>query len=458
MFFRSLSGRFLLLTIIFVMLAEVLIFVPSVARYRVMYLQEHLELAQLASLSLLASPDDLVSPELADELLDNAEVLNIVLRRDDMRELVLSKPMLIDVAESFDLRSSGLLEQIRDAMKVMFSGGNRIIRIIGTPVKGAGTDIEATLQESPLRAAMLAYGANVFWISALISAITATLLFLSVRLFIVRPISRVVANMIAWREAPDDPRRIILPAAGITELRRAETALQDLQTQLSAALRHRDRLATLGGAVARISHDLRNMLTTAQLLADRMESSNDPTVVRIAPKLISSIARAINLCENTLAFGKAEEMQPELCQVNITDLVADVFEADLSRNGQKVDLIADIDPAIEANADPDHMFRILMNLIRNARQAIESSGKDGEIRVSAADIAGGCEILIRDTGPGFSERARANLFKPFEGGARKGGTGLGLAIAVDLVRGHGGTLELTETSEKGTVFRIFLPG
>ncbi len=447
-----------MLTIFFVMLAEVLIFVPSVARFRQTYLQQHLELAQLASLSLLASPDEMVSPELADELLDNAEVLNIVLRRDDMRELVLSKPMLIDVAESFDLRVDGQMMLIRDAMNTMFFGGNRIIRIIGTPVKGAGIDIEATLQESPLRNAMWAYGLNVFWLSAFISAITAALLFVSVRRFIVRPISNVVANMIAYRAAPDDPRLIMTPAASITELRKAETALQDLQTQLSASLRHKDRLATLGGAVARISHDLRNMLTTAQLLADRMESSNDPTVVRIAPKLISSISRAINLCENTLAFGKAEEMQPEKCQVNIAHLVTDVFEADLTRNGQQVDLLSDVAESVQANADPDHMFRILMNLVRNARQAIESSGKDGEIRVSAVEMASGCEILIRDSGPGFSDRAKANLFKPFEGGARKGGTGLGLAIAVDLVRGHGGVLELAETSDKGTVFRIFLPG
>ncbi len=200
------------------------------------------------------------------------------------------------------------------------------------------------------------------------------------------------------------------------------------------------------------------MLTTAQLLADRMETSNDPTVARTAPKLISSISRAINLCENTLAFGKAEEMQPEKSQVNIGLLVEDVFEADLSRNGQQVDLVSDIGAGVEATADPDHMFRVLMNLVRNARQAIESSGKDGEIRISASETHGGCEILIRDNGPGFTDRAKANLFKPFEGGARKGGTGLGLAIAVDLVRGHGGVLELAETSDKGTMFADIFAG
>jgi signal transduction histidine kinase len=261
-----------------------------------------------------------------------------------------------------------------------------------------------------------------------------------------------------YREAPEDPRRVIMPLASVTELRRAETALFDLQTQLSAALRHRERLAILGGAVARISHDLRNMLTTAQLLADRMEGSADPTVARSAPKLISSISRAINLCENTLAFGKAEEMAPEPVEVEVAGLVSDVFEADLSRNGQEVRLVSDVGKGITAWADPDHLFRVLMNLVRNARQAIEGAGRPGLIAVSAAAVAGGCEIRVKDDGPGFTDRARANLFRPFEGGARKGGTGLGLAIAVDLVRGHGGALELEETGPGGTVFRIFLPG
>jgi signal transduction histidine kinase len=304
---------------------------------------------------------------------------------------------------------------------------------------------------------MLVYGLNVFWLSALISLITAALLFLSVRRFIVRPISRVVENMIAWREAPDDPRRVILPSAGVTELRHAETVLADLQTQLSASLRHRERLASLGGAVARISHDLRNMLTTAQLLADRLEASADPTVQRTAPKLIGSISRAINLCENTLAFGKAEEMPPELAEVNVAALVDEVFDAVVVPGEDGVALRAEIAPGLTADADPDHMFRVLTNLVRNARQAIAATGQSGEVRISASGSAAGCEILVSDSGPGFSERARSNLFKPFEGGARKGGTGLGLVIAVDLVRGHGGVLELAETSDQGTVFRIFLP-
>src|SRR5690606_12480855 len=132
------------------------------------------------------------------------------------------------------------------------------------------------------------------------------LLFFAVQRFIVRPIQRVIASMEAYRDDPEDPARIISPQGGARELARAEEALRDLQLRLTGALKQKERLAGLGAAVAKISHDLRNMLTTAQLLADRIESSNDPAVRRTAPKLVASLSRAIQLCERTLAFGRAE--------------------------------------------------------------------------------------------------------------------------------------------------------
>src|SRR6056297_2169188 len=99
---NSLSGRFLLLTIIFVMIAEVLIFVPSVARFREDYLLARLERAQIASLALEA--DDMISRDLERELLRNAEVYNVVLRRDEIRQLALSSPIPSPISATFDLR------------------------------------------------------------------------------------------------------------------------------------------------------------------------------------------------------------------------------------------------------------------------------------------------------------------------------------------------------------------
>ncbi len=458
MFFRTLSGRFLLLTIIFVMLAEVVIFVPSVARFREDYLQQRLELAQLASLALLATPDDMVTPELSDELLKNAEVLNIVLRRNERRELILSAPMVEPVMESYDLRRASPYQLIRDAMATLFINREEVIRVIGQPVKGAGIEIEITLKVMPLRDAMLAYGRNIFLISLLISIISSAMLFVAVRFSLVRPIRRLVNNMISYQEAPEDATRVIAPQSRVLELRAAEDTLHELQTQLSANLKQKERLAQLGEAVAKISHDLRNILTTTQLLADRIESSADPTVARVAPKLVNSVNRAINLCEQTLTFGKAEEAAPRPERFILADLVDEIIDSENLRDeADNVKILCEFAPGFTLVADREQMFRVIINLVRNARQAMAAMQGEGEICVRAERTPSGAEIKLCDTGPGLPEAAKKKLFRPFQGSVRKGGTGLGLAIAAELVRGHGGTLELAETSENGTCFRIYLP-
>ncbi len=455
---NSLTGRFVLLTVIFVMIAEVLIFVPSVARFRLDYLQARLDLAQTASLSLLADPELMVDPELELELLANAEVLNVVLRRDSMRQLILASDMPSEVSDTYDLRDASFITLIGDAIATLFRAEDRVIRVIGFPVKGAGVMIEVTLEEGPLRGEMVNYGLTILRLSIIISATTALLLLIAVRFVMVRPIKRVVEHMQDYREDPEDPGRIIKPNTGIFELRQAEDALADLETQLTSSLRQKERLAGVGGAVSRISHDLRNMLTTAQLLADRLEGSKDPAVVRTAPKLLGSLDRAINLCESTLAFGKAEEPTPTLAPVCLQRVIEDVMESDRLRNpGGEIELICDVPETLEVQADAEQLYRVFSNLVRNARQAIDATGKGGEIRVSAATGPEGCVVTIRDTGPGLPQKAIDHLFQPFQGGARRGGTGLGLVIAAELVRGHGGRLELVETSEEGTVFSITLP-
>ena len=458
MFFKTLSGRFLLLSFIFVMIAEVLLFVPSVSNFRLGYLQERLELAQLASLALLATPDDMVAPELANELLKNAEVLNIVLRRDEVRELVLAMPITKPISQTFDLRDPGFFGPIRDAIACAVGEPGNVIRVIGQPVKNAGIQIEIVLNEAPVKTAMLEYSRNVFFLSLIVSLVTGLLLFLALQALITRPITRVISSMMKFRNDPEDASNVIEPNAAISELREAETALHDMQMQLISSLRQKERLASLGSAVSKVSHDLRNILTTTQILADRLEISDDPKVQKMAPKLLVSLSRGINLCEQTLTFGKADEPEPEIKEVNLKAIVDDVIENDLLRDtGEKVQLISTVSHDTKVAADPEQMFRVLTNLIRNARQAIEGTGKLGVVSVSATQLDEGVDIIVRDSGPGLPEKAREFLFKPFQGGARRGGTGLGLAIAAELVRGHGGVLELIETSEAGTSFRIYLP-
>lgn len=439
------------------MLAEVLIFVPSIARFREDYLLNRLERAQIASLALLAT-EGMIDDELEAELLENAEVFNVVLRRDEIRQLILSADVIPPISDSFDLRDASAMVLIRDAMRRLWTTQDQTIRVIGEPVRQAGLLIEVTIDTRMLRAAMLDYGLRILLLSAVISVFTAGLLFLAVRRFLVSPIRRVVRHMTEYADAPENPDGIITPQAGVTELHEAELALQSLQTQLTGALKQRERLAQLGEAVAKISHDLRNILTVATLMADRLEGSADPTVKRITPKLVNSLSRAVNLCEGTLAFGRAEEPPPALDRIDLGCVISDVIENErIEISEDAVSYAAEVEDALLVRCDSEQIYRVLSNLVRNARQAILATGKAGTISIKAHSNEEGWMIQVADTGPGLPKKALGHLFTPFQGGARAGGSGLGLAIAAELIRGHGGKLELSETGPEGTRFEIYLP-
>ena len=466
--FNTLSGRFAALTILFVVLAEAAILIPSVSNHRRDYLDSRLERAQIASLALLAT-DESIASDLESELLETAGVYNVVLRRDDIRRLVLSSPLPAPINATYDLRDPSFVALTRDALRLLVQPQNQIIRVIGAPVLQAGQLIEITMDSAPMRAEMIDFGLRLLAVSAAFSILTALLLNLAAQRLIVQPIRRVIGHMIAYANAPDDARRIIEPAASMAEVRAAETALAAMQRTVTSSLKQRERLAQLGQAVAKISHDLRNVLSTSQILADRLEGSADPGVRRTAPKLVGSISRAVNLCETTLAFGKAEEAPPQLSLFNLSTLVGDVIEAERlatesrdSREGagekpDAVEFLTDLPAGLTIRADREQLYRVLTNLVRNARQAIEATRRPGTIEIGAGENETGWWLRVGDTGPGLPEKALANLFQPFTGGIRKGGTGLGLAIAADLMRGHGGTLDLVRTGGDGTEFCLNLP-
>ncbi|MEM0975965.1 MAG: HAMP domain-containing sensor histidine kinase [Pseudomonadota bacterium] len=459
MFLKSIAGRFILLTIIFVMLAEVLIFVPSLARFRVQYLEARLERAQIASLSVLASPQDMLDPELEEELLRNAEVLNVVLRRNEIRQLVLSSPMAGPVEESFDLRDTHPVTLIFDAFDALFRTEDRVIRVVGVPVNAGGELIDISLYEKPLRDEMWIYGRNITYLSITIALMVSVLFYFATQYLLVRPNRRLIEQVKGFHEAPDDSRQILVPSSMLTEVYEAEVALANMQTDLNQALRQKERLALLGGAVSKISHDLRNMLTTAQLLADGLEASKDPRVKRSAPRIINSVSRAVDLCERTLTFGKAEEPEPVLSDTVLLPLLNDVAEAERLAIGDKdVDIIVDATAGLTARIDADQLYRVISNLVRNARQVLTARSQPGRIEVIAQVVSDRIAITIKDNGPGLPEKAREKLFKPFEGGVRAGGSGLGLAISQELVRNQGGEIRLIKSDENGATFEVTLPG
>lgn len=456
---RSLSGRLLVLTVLVVMLVEVVIFVPSVARFRLDYLSERLVRAEIAALSVLAAPDEMVSEELQRRLLEKTGALNIALVREGRRTLVLSRDDMAEISATFDLRDPGVGELIVDALARLFSAdGEVVIRVIGRASDLDAEAIEITLDARPLRAEMVAYGWRILRLSLIISIITAAIIYLAVRMVVVAPLMRVIGSIKAFRENPEDPARIIRPTSRIGEVAEAERALAEMQQDVQQALRERARLASLGEALAKISHDLRNMLATGHLMADRLEMSSDPHVARILPKLIGSLDRAIALCQRTLDYGRAEEAPPEPRRVRLRALADEVAEGlGLGDGTGPARFVNAVPEEATVLADPEQLYRVLSNLIRNAAEAIAAAARPGEIRVTLEAGEGEQVIRVRDTGPGMPARAMENLFRPFRGGTRRGGAGLGLAIAAELVRAHGGRLELVASTTEGTEFAIHLP-
>ncbi len=450
----SLSGRLLMLTVGFTMLSAVLIYLPAISRFRVSYLEARIELADQAALALLAAPNGMVSAELEDELLRNVGGKLVAMRRKESNALILSDrqelPML---GKPIDLTTQQWWEGIVDAVMVLTNPSTEYVRVLAPSPRDPHTRIEVVLPTAPMTDALRDFSWRVFWVAMLISVFTGSLVYLSLQWMLVRPIRRLIGSIVGFHAAPEDARQIIQPTQRRDELGVAERELQMMQQDLRQALTQRTRLAQLGIAVSKISHDLRNMLAAAQLVSDRLAASDDPTVRQVAPRLVGSLDRAIALCAQTLRFGKAEERAPEPCQIRLRHFVDDVAAALGLPDGTGIRWHNAVPENLSVHADTEHLYRVLNNLMRNAAQAMPGGG---DLRVAAAIAEQHAVIEVADSGTGLSEAARLHLFEPFRGG-RSGGTGLGLAIARELIRAHGGDLELVRTGPLGTTFRIRLP-
>ncbi|MBF9234497.1 sensor histidine kinase [Microvirga alba] len=453
----GLSARLLLLTVLFVMIAEVLIYVPSIANFRRTWLSDRLAAAQVAALVLDAAPEERLSEELEMRLLNGVGAKAIALRAGGRRSLLATGEMPTEVGKSIDLRSARWVDLVGDAFESLFIASDKPIRVVGSGMK---VDfVELILDPRPLRAAMLEFSRNILLLSLLISAITAGLVYFALQWVIVRPVRRLTGNITAFSENPEDAARVIRPTDRADEIGLAEQALARMENTLADELREKRRLAQLGLAVSKINHELRNILTTAHLLTDRLDRVNDATVQRVAPRLVATLDRAIAFCESTLAYGRATEQLPQRRLFPLAPLVADLAHL--------TDLAPEVGIAFEAqvprdlmiDADRDQLSRILVNLVRNAVRALSQVGTpEGQPRIRVKAMREGNEvaILVADNGPGIPERVRADLFTPFRSSTGKGGTGLGLTIAAELVHLHGGTIGLEHT-EIGTCFRLVIP-
>ncbi|HEY0106956.1 MAG TPA: HAMP domain-containing sensor histidine kinase, partial [Rhizomicrobium sp.] len=446
---HSLSGRLLLLTLIYVMLAEVLIFVPSVGRYHRELLDNHIESAELAVLPFTEPSGQSLASDVRSVLLMRAGAMQVVLKSGDRSQMFQVEGQAERIDATLDLTQAGAFTDMFEALDCLWHDGSRILHVIApTRIKGENS-IGIILSEQPIRAQLVAYADRVIVTGLVVSLITALLVFASLYLVLVRPLRRVTAAMVSFHDNPEDPARIIQASARRDEIGIAERELAAMQRDLYGFLRQKSRLAALGQAVARIQHDLRNILANAQLASDRLSAIDDPVVKKLAPRLVASIGRAVSLATNTLRYGRADERPPQRKPVALAPLVAEAAEAAIEARIAPIEirLESDIDAGLAVDADSEQLYRVILNLIRNAVEALVDRGSAGCIRIGARRHGQRVVIEIADDGPGIAPALRARLFQPFATAARAGGSGLGRAIARDLARGHGGDIVLVSTDE-----------
>jgi signal transduction histidine kinase len=460
----GLASRLLFLTIGFALLAQIMIFVPRIATVRDNWLRGRLAAANTAALVFAAAPDNALPKELAAQILGSVGAKTIALQTKDTHRLLAVAEMPPTVSDSYDVRDPSLIQGIGGAFSALFAPAGAILQVIG-PAPMEDALLEMTIDETPLTEALWQFTRNFLSTVMTISTVVVLVIWASIWLMVLRPMQRLTSNIIAFGERPQDAARIISPTGSRDEFGIAENALATMEIALSQELGQKKRLAELGLAVAKINHDLRNMLSAAQLISDRLATIPDPLAMRLAPRLVATLDRAIAFCQDTLTYGAAVEQPPQRRRFALREIVHQAIEDSHAGQTALVAFDIDIPEAFEVFADPEHVLRVIENLNRNALQALAqsgpSSGRPASIRYGATRANGAVLIEVCDTGPGFPPHLARRIFEPFHLSTREGGSGLGLAIAADLTDRNGGSITLAPQQEDdfycGARFHIRLP-
>jgi signal transduction histidine kinase len=454
----GLSGKLLLMTIPLAMIAGMMIYVPAIANFRVNRLNDRLAAANTAALVLDAAPLGMVPDSLARQILTSIDARAVAIKMGQQRRLLASADLPAKIDHDIDTRNITVWAAIHDAFETMLETENHAIRLVGK-APGAAQFTEIVIDEAPLRKAMYRFSRNVLVVSLLIAGIVSALVYLALHYLFVRPMRRITANLVGFHENPENPARIISPKQRGDEIGVVERELSDMQRDLVSMLNQKSRLAALGLAVSKINHDLRNLLASSQLLSDQLASVPDPRVQRFAPKLMRSLERAIAFCQSTISYGRAQEAEPDRRMVLVEPVVTEVRESAGLATDASITWVAAIERGLSIDADPDQLFRVLLNLVRNAAQALESQPHGTgamQIRITGRREGAVSILEVSDTGPGVPAKTRERLFEAFQTSGRPGGSGLGLAIAAELIRAHGGDIHLVEGTI-GATFRISIP-
>jgi signal transduction histidine kinase len=446
-FGRSLSARVLWLTVGIILLVELIVLMPSLGRERQAWLWERVTQAHLAAYAVeyANGGDDEATREM---LMKLAGVRAITIDRPGA-PVVLQPPGGVAPGPIVDLAHETLLHSTRRALTLLvgLQGGDETVMAPAT-VANNGV-LHVVVDTADLGAFLREYALHIAALSVIVALITGLLVFAALDRLLVRPMQIMTASIVGFRQDPEHATQSDiswLADRPDDEISLAARELKVMQEEMRAALWRNARLAALGTAVAKISHDLRNILSSALLVADRLHESEDPEAKRAARTLIPAVERAAQLVSRTVDFAREGPPAITRSAVRVRELVD---EATQVLRPEEVGITVDneVPENLVLALDRAQIYRVLVNLMRNAVEA----GADA-LSLSILNGRGSTKLSVCDNGPGLPLRVQDNLFKPFTGSGRYGGTGLGLAIARDLIRAHGGELVLDSTGPRGTVF------
>jgi signal transduction histidine kinase len=458
---NGLSFRIITAILAVILVVELLVFMPSAANFRLGWLADHQRVGIVAARVLDAAPDAMTVPQsLTDRLLNAAGALAIAYRSEGQSQLIAHAGAdLPHVALTIDMDHANTFTEIAGTLDTLFAPEGRVLRIMGTDAESPGASIEVLMPEAPLKAELGAFALRFFFLLFVLAIATSATLYVIVSRLLIAPIRRLTGNLVGFRAAPENGTLIISASRRRDEIGLMHRELRAMETDIYTLLRQRRHLADLGLAVAKINHDLRNTLTSAQLLSDQVANIEDPAVQRLAPRLVQSIGRAVGFAQQVLDYGRQNTLPPTLETVDLKSLLDDAAGDAAIAGHPRIEWRNRLPQGLKVSIDPGQFTRLFANLLKNAREALEQmadSPTTPRVEVTLRETPASLVIDVLDNGPGLPPRAREHLFEPFEGSGRSGGTGLGLVIARELAEAHGATLVLTDASE-GTCFELTLP-
>jgi len=230
------------------------------------------------------------------------------------------------------------------------------------------------------------------------------------------------------------------------------------QADVASKLAHTDQLASLGRLSAGLAHEIKNPLAGIQGALEilRQDASESDPNRELYDEMLSELKRVNDTLRSLL--GSARPGPARLATTDLNKLLDEVrilMAPALRRQNVALELDLTHGPLM-ARIDAAKIRQVLLNLIQNAAEAMESGGT---VTVRASDFpeGGGIVLAVQDDGPGISPEQQRRIFEPFFS-TKFSGTGLGLAIARSLVEQHGGTLQVDSELGMGTTFYLLLPG